>query len=133
MRWIVAFWGDQGLSFSRVFGATRPQLTFDASLWGLGGVVATASSSEALQFFHEPLTSDDCTRFQVDLGDAKGQQCWETLSVLVGLNLWGPLLAKSQGNRQSQKRFRHNFVMHSEVGKLFTVFKWDWSRNRFGA
>ena len=44
---------------------------------------ATASSSEALQFFHEPLTTDDCTRFKVDLGDAKGQQYWEALSVLV--------------------------------------------------
>ena len=100
MRWIVAFWGDQGLSFSRVFGATRPpaefELIFDASPWGLGGVLATASSSEALQFFHEPLTTDDCSRFKVDLGDAKRQQHSEALSVLVGLKLWGPLLAKSQ-------------------------------------
>ena len=35
LRWIVAFWGDQGLSFSRVFGETRPPaefgLVFDAS------------------------------------------------------------------------------------------------------
>ena len=38
--------------------------------------MATASSSEALQFFHEPLTTDHCTRFKVDLGDAKGQQYW---------------------------------------------------------
>ena len=87
LRWIVAFWGGQELSFSRVFGATRPpadfELIFDASPWGLGGVLATASSSEALQFFHEPLTTNDCTRFKVDLGDAKGQQYWEALSVLV--------------------------------------------------
>ena len=99
-RWIVAFWGDQGLSFSRVFGETRPpaefELVFDASPWGLGGILTTASSSEALQFFHEPLTPDDCTRFNVDLGDAKGQQHWEALSVLVGIKLWGPLMAKSQ-------------------------------------
>ena len=100
LRWIVAFWGDQGLSFSRVFGETRPlaefELVFDASPRGLGGILTTASSSEALQFFHEPLTADDCTRFSVELGDAKGQQYWEALSVLVGLKLWGPLVAKSQ-------------------------------------
>ena len=72
LRWIVAFWSDQGHSFSRVFGATRPppefELVFDASPWGLGGILTTASSSEAL--FHEPLTTDDCTRFNVDLDDA---------------------------------------------------------------
>ena len=100
LRWIVAFWGDQGLSFSRVFRATRPlaeiELILVAFPWGLGGVLTTASSSEALQFFHEPVTTDDCTRFNVDLVDAKGQQYWEALSVLVGLKLWGPLLAKSQ-------------------------------------
>ena len=40
LRWIVAFWGDQGLSFSRVFGETRPpaefELVFVASPWGSG-------------------------------------------------------------------------------------------------
>ena len=99
LRWIDAFWCGQELSFSRVFGATRPpaefELIFDASPWGLGGVLATASSSEALQFFHEPLTTDDCTRFKVDLGDAKGQQYWEALSVLVGPQIVGPMLSKS--------------------------------------
>ena len=94
LRWIVAFWGDQGLSFSRVFGETRPPAEFDASPRGLGGILTTASSSEALQFFHEPLTTDDCTRFNVDLGDAKGQQYCEAAS--VGLKLLGPLMAKSQ-------------------------------------
>ena len=71
-RWIVAFWCDQGLSFSRFFGETRPlaefELVFDASPWGLGGILTTASSSEALQFFHEPLTADDCVRFNAKIG-----------------------------------------------------------------
>ena len=43
LRWIVAFWSDQGLSFSRVFGATRPPAEFELIL---GGVLTTASSSE---------------------------------------------------------------------------------------
>ena len=98
-RWIVAFWGDQGLSFSRVFGETRPptefELIFDASPWGLGGVLTTAKSGIALQFFHEPLTEEDFARFNVQAGDAKGQQYWEALSLLVGLKLWAPLVAKS--------------------------------------
>ena len=65
LRWIVAFWGDQGLSFSRVFGETRPptefELIFDESPWGLGGVLTTVKSGIALQFFHEPLTEEDCS------------------------------------------------------------------------
>ena len=100
LRWIVAFWGNQGLSFSRFFGETRPpaefELVFDASPWGLGRIVTTGSPSEALQLFHEPLTADDCIRIYVELGDAKGQQYREALSVLVGLKLWGSLIAKSQ-------------------------------------
>ena len=52
LHWIVAFWGDQGLSFSRVFGETRPpaefELAVDASPWGLGGILTAASSTEAL-------------------------------------------------------------------------------------
>ena len=99
LRWIVAFWGDQGLSFSRVFGETRPltefELIFDASPWALGGVLTTAKSGIALQFFHEPLTEEDFARFNLQAGDAKGQQYWEALSVLVGLKLWAPLVAKS--------------------------------------
>ena len=99
LRWIVAFWGDQGLSFSRVFGETRPptefELIFDASPWGLAGVLTTAKSSMALQFFHEPLTAEDFACFNVQAGDAKGQQYWEALSVLIGLKLWAALVAKS--------------------------------------
>ena len=30
------------------------------------------------------------------MGDAKGHQYWEALSVLVGLKLWGRLVAKTQ-------------------------------------
>ena len=62
-------------------------------IWG--GVLTTAKSSIALQFFHEPLTAEDCARFDVQAGDAKGQQYWEALSVLVGLKQWAPLVAKS--------------------------------------
>ena len=57
--------------------------------------MTTAKSSIALQFFHEPLTAEDCARFNAQVGDAKGQQYWEALSVLVGLKLWAPLVAKS--------------------------------------
>ena len=57
--------------------------------------MTTAKSSIALQYFHEPLTAEDCARFNAQAGDAKGQQYWEALSVLVGLKLWAPLVAKS--------------------------------------
>ena len=44
----------------------------------------------------ERSAAEDCARFNAKLGDIKGQQYWEILSVLVGLKLWGPLVAKSQ-------------------------------------
>ena len=137
LRWIVAFWCDQGLDFSRVFRVTRPpaeyDLIFDASPWGLGGILTTASWSEALQFFHEPLTTADCTSFNVYLGDAKGQQYWEALSVLVGLKLWSPLFAKSQAIAKVKSDSATALQCTAKFASSSPLFKWDWSRNRFGA
>ena len=129
LRWIVAFCGDQVLSFSRVFGWTRPpaefELVVDASPWSLGGILTTASSSEALQFFHEPLTAEDCARFNAKLGDTKGQHYWEALSEPVGCQV--------AGGRQSQKRFGKSSAMHRKVGRFLTASEWNWGRNRLGA
>ena len=137
LRWVVAFWGDQGLSFSRVFGETRPpaefELVFDASPWGLGGILTKASSSEALQFCHEPLTADDCTRFNAKLGDAKGQQYWEALSVLVGLKLWGPLVAKSQAIVKVKSDSVTALRCTAKLASSSPLLNWNWSRNGFGA
>ena len=92
-------------------GGSRPpaefELVFDASPWGSGGILTTASSGEALQFFHKPLTAEDCARFNAKLGDAKGQQCCD-----------GPLGCQVAGGRQSQKGFGDSFAMHRKVGKL---------------
>ena len=96
---MLPFGATKNLASPECLGGTRPpaefELIFDASPWVWVAFLATASSSEALQFFHEPLTTDHCTRFKVDLGDAKGQQYWEALSVLVGPQIVGPMLSKS--------------------------------------
>ena len=69
---------------------------------GLRRTLTTASLGETLQFFHDPLIAEDCARFNAELGDAKGQQNWEALSVLAGLKL-GPHGCQVAGSRQSQK------------------------------
>ena len=96
-------------------------------------VLTTASSSEAVQFFHEPLTAEDCARFSPKLGDAKGQQYWRALSVLVGLKLWGSLVAKSQAVVKVRSDSVTAWQCTAKVGKLLTASEWNWSRNRLCA
>ena len=61
------------------------------------------SSGKALQFFHEPLTAEDCARFNAKLGDAKGQQCWEALS--LASNCW-PLGCQVAGRSSKSEAIR---------------------------
>ena len=132
--WIVAFCDDQGLRSYRVFGRTRPptefELVFDASPWGLGGILTTASSGEALQFFHEPLTAEDC---QSRVGRRQGAA---VLGSFIGAGrpqAVEPLGCQVAGGRQSQERFGNSFAMHCKVGKFLTASEWDWGGNRLGA
>ena len=124
--------GETKGSASPEFGETRPptefELIFDASPWGLGGVLTTAKSSIALHFFHEPLTAEDFARFNVQAGDAKGQQYWEALSVLVGLKLWAPLVAKSSAIVQ----VKSDSVTALQCTAKLASFEWDWSGNCLG-
>jgi len=100
LRWLVAFWGSPLLRLERTFGAEPPEaefeLIFDASPWGLGGVLIARKNGIAIQYFDEALTLEDCSRFEAQIGDAKGQQYWEALAVLVGLKVWAPLVARTR-------------------------------------
>ena len=60
--------------------------SFDASPWGLGGIVTERATITG--FFRPRLTAVDEGRFGHRIGDNKGQQTWELLSALVGLRIW---------------------------------------------
>ena len=60
----------------------------DACVWGLGAWLVI--DGIAVEFFAIPLSQHDLTFFGFDLGDNKGQQCWETLAILVALRHWKP-------------------------------------------
>ena len=93
LKWIKAFLFRQTGATKRVYRidayfwkGTQLKLTLDASPWGLG---ATLSVDEVyVCWYAVPLTKVDAARFKVKLGDAEGQQLWESLNVLVALRVW---------------------------------------------
>ena len=76
LRWIVAFWGGQGLSFSRVFGETRPpaefELVFDASPWGQVGVLTTAKVEHSAAVLSPTFDGGRLCSFQCPSGRRQG-------------------------------------------------------------
>ena len=93
LKWIRAYWGQSPPPLRRTLGAPqghcRLEIVTDASPWGLGGYLEDIATGTILQFFASPLGELDTQRFQVQIGDAAGQQYWESLSILVSLHLWG--------------------------------------------
>ena len=61
-------------------------MAFDASPWGLGAVLV--NNAIPIVFFACKLDAFDTRRYGYNLGDSKGQQCWEALCILVALRLW---------------------------------------------
>ena len=61
-------------------------LTLDASPWGLGGVLSLDGIMK--KYFYSRLTVTDARLHKRQLGSSKGQQTWESLSVLVALRIW---------------------------------------------
>ena len=55
---------------------------------GIGGFLE--DNYTAKEFFHGELTEDDVKIFKHTVGDNKGQQTWEALTILVALRLWAP-------------------------------------------
>ena len=61
-------------------------LLFDASPWGLGGVLLIKGIP--VEYFSEPLTEADVENIGVEIGSNKTQAIAEALAVLVGARLW---------------------------------------------
>ena len=58
----------------------------DASPFGMGAVLY--QDAEPVQHFSIPITDLDVERMGADRGSCKGQQCWESIAVLVALREW---------------------------------------------
>ena len=69
-------------------------VTFDASPWGLGGVIFR--NGIPLQYFRDPLTYLDERRVGFKIGDHRGQQVVEALAILVSLRFWRALWVSSR-------------------------------------
>ena len=39
-------------------------------------------------YFATPLTQDDIDKYKMPIGEAKGQQLWEALAIVVAIDLW---------------------------------------------
>ena len=93
VNWLVAFMHHEKGEVSRTWSleahltpAHRLPLVFDASPWGIGAVLYR--DGVPLFYFISALTKYDEQRFRYKIGDHKGQQTWESLSVLVALKTW---------------------------------------------
>ena len=61
-------------------------ITLDASPWGLGGTIEVQGN--IVSFFSSPLSDVDFQILGHTIGEASGQQVWESLSALVALRAW---------------------------------------------
>ena len=61
-------------------------ITLDASPWGLGGIIE--EQGNIVSFFSSPLFNLDSQILGHTIGEASGQQVWESLSALVALGAW---------------------------------------------
>ena len=68
---------------------TNVHFVLDASPYGLGGVAYVNGVPEA--FFHSDLTEHDERIHKYKIGDSRGQQCWECLTVLVATRAFAPI------------------------------------------
>ena len=78
LTWIAAFLREQHGTLVRQWqlsaylsSSTDVVITFDASPWGLGGVVFVSGVPK--EFFRSPITSHDERRFKFAIGDRRGQ------------------------------------------------------------
>ena len=93
LRWIKAFLFQQKGTLIRTFRidahfgrGDSVQMILDASPWGLGGILKI--NSVVVSWYGSALTEHDSRISKHKLGDANGQQTWESLNVLVALRTW---------------------------------------------
>ena len=71
-------------AFNRV--GTLVEIGIDASPWGLGSWLSIDGA--IAHYFSSRIDKFDVDKFKYKIGDAKSQQLWEALAVLVAIDLW---------------------------------------------
>ena len=81
-----------GAHSAESFPPAKFEFLFDASPWGLGGVLVHTATGQPLQFFAEAVQPEDEVMLQLSVGSSAGQAKLETLAIVLGMRLWAPLL-----------------------------------------
>ena len=58
----------------------------DASPWGFGAFATW--DGEPFAYLKGAWSQDDCNRFELIVGDCRGQAVWEALTILIALRTW---------------------------------------------
>ena len=95
LKWMKCFMSGHSGSLARqwffqdlLFQGVEYSIILDASPWGLGGILM--KDGVIIRWFSSRLTKHDERQFHHKIGQADGQQVWETLCLVVALRLWLP-------------------------------------------
>ena len=101
MHWSQAFFGGGGTRIERFFKLNAYlrtgdviEIGTDASPWGLGGWLAV--NGTITHFFASQLSEDDTSIFNEPIASANGQQLWESLAILVAIEIWASQWTQSR-------------------------------------
>ena len=95
LKWMKCFMSGHSGSLPRqlyfkdiLFQVVEYSIILDASPWGLGGILM--EDGVIISWFSSRLTKHGERQFHHTIGQADGQQVWETLCLVVALRLWLP-------------------------------------------
>ena len=95
LRWIIAFCRGRAGTLTRTFDSrihratARLHMEFDASPWGLGGVLFIDGLPS--RFYAQDIQQEDLEKFEIIVGDCACQAIVENLAILIGVRMWLPL------------------------------------------
>ena len=95
LRFVQSFLREEHGPIERIFDSDSHRgigeqidVLTDASPWGLGALLVIDGAF--FECIAGALTDEDFRRFGLAAGDCRGQQCWESLAILVALRHWAP-------------------------------------------
>ena len=99
--WFTAFFKGKGTHLERFFRVdaysrtgTEVEIGTDASPWGMGGWLTIDGVLK--HWYACPVTEADVARFKMPIGDAKGQQLWECLAILIAVDVWAHIWSQQR-------------------------------------
>jgi hypothetical protein len=96
LNWLRVFLQESHCQFDRVYTLSsylgqgpKVSIVCDASPFGLGAWLAI--DGRVREYFADRIHTEDSEVLGIEPGSCKGQQAWESLTILVALRLWFPL------------------------------------------